>query len=102
MRRRVRRAGRVDEVAGALLVDVDGGVGKGAGHVADAAGVVEVDVGDGDAGQVVGADAEVVERGEQRRHRRLAARLDQHRRRPLDQVAGGDPLPPAEQRVDLE
>ena len=72
---------RVDEVPGALLVDVHRGVREGVGHVADAAGVVEVDVGDGDAGEVVAADAELVERGEQRGHRGLAAGLDQDRAR---------------------
>ena len=46
---------------GALLVHVDGGVGEGVSDVAHSAGVVEVDVGDDDAGQVVGGDPEVVE-----------------------------------------
>ena len=53
----VDELGGVDEVAGALLVDVHGGLREGGGHVAHPAGVVEVDVGDGDAGQVVGGDA---------------------------------------------
>ena len=49
--------GRVGQVAGSLLVHVDGGPGEGAGHVADPAGVVEVDVGDDHSGQVVRARA---------------------------------------------
>ena len=77
--RGVDEAAGVDQVAGALLVDVDGGLGEGPGHVAHAAGVVEVDVGDHDVGQVVGGDAEVVQGGEQGGDRRLAPGLDQHR-----------------------
>ena len=65
--RRAHEPGGIGEVAGAALVHVDGGVRERPGHVADAAGVVEVDVGDDDAGQVVGADPEGVELGEQRR-----------------------------------
>ena len=101
-RRRVHELGRIGEVTRALLVHVDRRVRKGAGHVAHAAGVIEVDVGDGDARQVVGADAERVERSQQLRHRRLAAGLHQHGLGTLDEVAGGDRRPPAEQRVDLQ
>ena len=90
---RVDQPGRVGQVAGALRVDVDGGLREGPGHVAHAAGVVEVDVGDHHAGQVVGTEAEAVEVGEQGRHRALTARLDQHRRVALDEVPGGDPSP---------
>ena len=70
---------RVDQVAGALLVHVHGGLREGPGHVADPAGVVEVDVGDGHAGQVAGGHAVLLQGGEQGRHRRLAAGLDQDR-----------------------
>ena len=45
-------------------------------------GVIEVDVGDRDAGQLVGPDADLVERGEEDGHRRLAPRLDEHGRGP--------------------
>ena len=99
--RGVDQPGRVDQVAGPLLVDVDGGLREGPGHVAHAAGVVEVDVGDHDVGQVVGRDAEVVQGGEQGGHRGLAAGLDQHRLGAVDQVPGGDPLPAPEEGVDL-
>jgi hypothetical protein len=76
---RRHQPGRVDQVAGAALVDVDRRLRERPGHVADPAGVVEVDVGHGHAGQVVGRDPEAVEGGEQRRDRALAARLDEHR-----------------------
>ena len=100
--RRARHEPRgIDEVAGALLVHVHGGVRERRRHVADAAGVVEVDVRDDDGAEVVGADAHRVERRQQRGHRRLAAGLDQHRGRPVDQVTGGHPLPAAEERVEL-
>ncbi len=88
-------------MAGALFVDVHGGLRKGPGHVADAAGVVEVDVGDGHAGQVSGSHAVFLEGSEQGGHRRLAAGLHQDRRRTLDQIPGGDPGPPSEKGVDL-
>ena len=101
-RRAVDEPVRVDEVAGALLVHVDGRVGKRAGDVADAAGVVEVDVGDGDAGEVGRRDVELGQRVEQRVDGGLAAGLDQHRLGALDQVAGRDVVPAAEQRVDLD
>ena len=51
--------------------------GKRPGDVAHAAGVVEVDVGHHDAGQVVGAESQPAEVGEQGGHRALAARLDE-------------------------
>ena len=101
-RRAVDEPRRIDEVAGALLVHVHGRVRERPRHVADAAGVVEVDVRDRDAGEVVGRDVELGQRGEQRGDRRLAAGLDQHRLAALDQVAGRDVLPAAEQRVDLD
>ena len=74
-------------MASALLVHVHGGVREGPGHVTHAAGVVEMDVGDGDAGQVGGGDAVLVQGRQQRRDGRLAARLDQHRGRALNQVS---------------
>ena len=45
---------------------------------------------------------ELVERGEQHRHRALAPGLDEHRRVALHEVAGSHPVPSAEQRVDLD
>ena len=87
---------------GAPLVDVHRGLRERRGHVAHAPGVVEVDVGDGHAGQVVGGDAQVVEGREQVRDRGLAAGLDQDRGVAGDQVAGRDLVPAAEQRVDLQ
>ena len=54
-------------------------VGKRTGDVADAPGVVEVDVGDDHAGQVAGVDAELRQRGQQHLDRALAARLDENR-----------------------
>ena len=99
--RRADQAVGIDQVRAPLLVDVHGGPGKGPGHITDPAGVVEVDVGDGHAGQVAGRHAVLLEGGQQGRHRRLAAGLDEDRRRTLDQVAGGDPGPAAEEGVDL-
>ena len=92
----------VRQVAGALLVDIDRGGGKGAGDIADATGVVQVNVRHRDAGQLRRTHPDLLQRSEQHRYRRLAPRLDQHRRRPFDQVAGGHPLPAAEHGVDLE
>ena len=92
----------VGQVSGPLGVDVDRGVGKGAGHVAHPAGVVEVDVGHGHPGQVVGRHSQIGEGGQEGGHRALAARLDEHRLGPLDEVARGDALPAPQQRVDLE
>ncbi len=89
-------------MASPLLVHVHRGLRERLRDVAHAAGVVEMDVGDGDAGQVFGPDAEVVERGEQHGDRALAARLDEHRGIALDEVAGGHALPAPEQRVDLD
>ena len=99
--RRADQPPGVDQVSGTLLVDVDGGVRERAGHVADAAGVVEVDVGDRDGRQVSGGHTEAVEGAEERVDRRAAPGLDQRRLVTVHEVAGGDPLPPTEQRVDL-
>ena len=55
MRRAAYQPRRIDEVAGALLVHVHRGVGERPGHVADAAGVVEMDVGDCDPASSSGA-----------------------------------------------
>ncbi len=85
-----------------LLVHVHGGGRKGPGDVAHPAGVVEVDVGDGDPGQLGGPDADLVERGEEDGHRALAARLDQDRGRTLDEIAGRHPIPATQPGVDLE
>ena len=46
---RVDQPARIDQVPGALLVDVDGGAREGGGDVADPSGVVQVNVGDGHA-----------------------------------------------------
>src|ERR687897_1512175 len=100
--RAVDELGGVDQVPSAPLVDVDGGVGERGGHVAHAPRVVEVDVGDRDAGELAGVDPEVDQGGEQRRYRRLAAGLDQHGGITCDEVAGRDLLPAAEQGVDLQ
>ncbi len=89
-------------MAGPFLVHVDGGGGKGPGHVAHTAGVVQMDVGHRHPGQVTRAHAEGVERVEQHPHRALAARLHQDRRRPVHQVAGRHLLPPPEEGVDLD
>jgi hypothetical protein len=64
--------------------------------------VIEVDVGDGDAGEVVRTDAELGESGEEGVDGALAARFDEHRALAFDEVAGGHPLPPPEEGVDLE
>ena len=65
-------------MARSLGVHVDGGVGEGAGHVAHPAGVVEMDVGDDDSGELVRADAEAGQFVEEDRHRALAPGLDEH------------------------
>ena len=64
---------------GALLVHVDLRPGKGAGDVADAAGVVEVDVGDATPASSSATDPELGQRGQQHLDRALAAGLDQDR-----------------------
>ena len=76
--RRVDEPRRVGQVPRPLLVHVHGGRGEGTGHVAHAAGVVEVDVRDSDPGQLGGADADLAQRGQQHGHRGLASGLDQH------------------------
>ena len=99
--RRVDEPGRVGQVARPLLVHVDRGRGKGAGHVADTACVVEVDVGDRHPRQFVGPDPDLLQCGEQDRDRGLAPGLDEHRRGPFDEVPGRHPLPTTEHGVDL-
>ncbi len=100
--RRVHQAGGVGQVAGPRRVHVHGGRRESPGHVAHPAGVVQVDVGHHHPGQIGRPEPQAGQRGQQHRHRRLAARLHQHRPRPLHEVAGGDPLPAAEQGVDLQ
>lgn len=78
------------------------GLGKGAGYVSDATGVVEVDVSDHDAGKFTGNDAELTETGEEDLDRALAARLDEDGARALDKVTGAHLLPAPEQSVDLD
>ena len=98
----VDQARGIGQVTRPLLVHVDRGGGEGPGHVADAARMVEVDVGDRHSGQLRGTDPDLAQRGEQHRHRALAAGLDQHRCRTLYEVARGNPLPASEHGVDLE
>src|SRR4029450_3183583 len=52
----VDQLGGIDEVPGPLLVDVDGGVGEGGGHIAHTTGVIEVDVRHGHPGQLPALD----------------------------------------------
>ena len=59
-RRRIDETRGIGQVPGPLLVDVHLRRGKGAGDVADAAGVVEVDVGHGDTGQLRRTDPDLV------------------------------------------
>ena len=59
-------------------------------------------MGDHYAGQVVGSKADVLELCQECRDRALAPRLHQHGGVPLDQVAGGDPLPSPEPGVDFD
>ena len=87
---------------GALLVHVHGGVGERSHHVTDTAGVIEVDVRDGDAGESVRRHVQFGQRGQERVDRGLAAGLDQHRFGAFDQIAGGHVVPASEQRVDLD
>ena len=75
----VHQLARVGEVARAALVDDDLGRRIGRGQVADAAGVVEVDVGDRDRREVVRADAQRVECALHRGRRSRGAGLDQAR-----------------------
>ena len=98
----VDEPGRIGQVPRPLLVHVDRGRGKGAGHVADAACMVEMDVGDRHPGQFPGTDTDLAQGGEQDRDRRLASGLDEHRCRPFDQVPGRHLLPTTEHGVDLE
>src|SRR5438067_11325750 len=88
-------------MTGALLVDVDGRPWKGLVHGPGPAGVVEVDVGDGDARELVRSHAELVEGLEEDGDRALAARLDQHGRSAVDQIARRDAVPAPEPGVDL-
>ena len=81
---------------------VDGGPRKGASYVTDAAGVVEMDVGDDHSGQFVGGDAETGQLVEEHGHRALASGLDEDGCVTLEQVAGGHLLPAPEQCVDLD
>ena len=71
---RVDQPGRVGQMASPLGVHVDGGRGEGPGHVAHPAGMVEMDVGDDDSGELVRAHAEGGQLVEEHRHRALAAR----------------------------
>ena len=51
-----------------FFMHVDGGRWKGAGDVADTARMVEVDVRDGDAGQLRRTDSDLAQRSEKNRH----------------------------------
>ena len=76
-------------------------VGEGPGDVAHPAGVVEVNVGDHHPAEVTGAHPGGGERLDDGRGRGLGTGLDERRPRPLDQEAGGEPLHPPEQGVEL-
>jgi hypothetical protein len=87
---------------GTLLVHIDRGVREGAGDIADATGVVEVDVGDRHAGQVVGADTQFGQLGEEGRDGGLGSCFDEDWPRTGDEVARGHPRPTTEEGVDLQ
>ena len=74
----VDELGRVGQVTGSLRMNVDGGVGEGAGDISHPAGVIEVDVGDDHTGKVSGAESERRQLGQQDRDRALTASLDQN------------------------
>ena len=78
-----------------------GRLGEGLGDVAHPAGVVEVNVGDHHPAEVTGAHAGSGERLDDGPRRGLGTGLDQGRLRPCDQEAGGEPLHPPEQGVEL-
>lgn len=89
-------------MAGPLRVDVHRGLGEGPGHVAHPTGMIEVNMGDDHAGQVLGPEPHPRQLVEEHRYGALAARLHQDRGGAFDEVAGGDPLPSTQQRVELE
>ena len=87
---------------GPLPVDVDGGGGKGPGHVAHPAGVVEMDVGDGHPGQIVGPEPQLVQRGRSAGTELWLPVSTRTGAGPGEQVAGRHPFPATEQGVDLD
>ncbi len=89
------------EVAGAPLVHHHGGVGERRGHVADAAGVVEMDVRDDDPAQVGGSEAGCGERIAHGADAGLRPGLHQRRLRPVDEEARRHAVHAAEEGVDL-
>jgi hypothetical protein len=100
--RAVHQPARIGQVPGPPLMDHDLGGRVHRGDVPHSAGVVQVDVGDHDGGQVPGADAQARERVADHRRRRRGARLDQARPLRPDQVAGGDLVVAGHPGVDLE
>ena len=97
----VDETGGVDEVGGALLVDDHGRRGEVGGEIADRTGVVEVDVGEDDPGEIVGTHAEIVEAAAHRLGARPGPGLDEGGPRTLDEEAGGEAVLTPEQGVDL-
>ena len=73
----------------------DGRLGERSGDVADAAGVVQVDVGNGYRSEVQRAEAMVSESLQHNGYRALAASFDQDGGRPFDEIASGYPVPAA-------
>ena len=96
------QAAGVFEVTRAPFVDHDLGRGEHAGHVTDAARVVQVDVGDHHRGQVTGSYAQPGERVPHHRRRRCRPGLHQARTVGADQVSGGNLAVPRHPGVDLE
>ena len=101
-RRRPHQPFRIHQMPGALLVHVHGRFRERGGDVAHATGVVEVDVGDDDAGQVIGGHAEVGQLGQHGGERALTAGLDEARLGALDQVARRHLTPSTQPGVDLD
>jgi hypothetical protein len=83
-------------------VDHDLGLREHRGDVPGPAGVVQVDVGDHDGGQIPRADAQAGECVPDHRRRRRGARLDEARPLRPDQVAGGDLVVAGHPGVDFE
>ena len=85
-----------------MLVDHDLGAGVVPGHVPGASGVVEVDVGHRDRGQVRSPHAQRVQGAPDHGSGRSGARLDQAGTAAANQVSRRDAVVPGHLRVDLE
>lgn len=94
--------GRIDEVAGALLLNDDLGMREGRGDVAHAAGVIEMDVSDHDRGEILRADAEGGEGPDHLGRAARGSRLHQAWSAAADEVARGDALVSAHAGIDVE